>query len=222
MKELSIKVTKRTETGKNANNRLRAKGLVPVNIISNGEAISGSVLASEMDKILKSGIRPATLIELDLEGQKYKAYVKEIQRFPGTGQVRHVDFYKVTPGKKIIAKVGIVTQGIAKGAKAGGQFVHLIHELKVKSTPEDLKDLITLDVSDLDIGQSIKVSDLPVPKSWEILINGNPIVTSVNKTKAILAAERSEKLAQAKEAKKATAPVKAAAAAPKAPAAKKK
>lgn len=220
MKELSLKVNKRTETGKNANNRLRAKGLVPVNIISNGEAISGSVVETEIEKILKAGIRPATLIELDLEGQKMKAYVKEIQRFPGKTRVRHVDFYKVTPGKKIIAKVGIVTQGMAKGAKAGGQFVHLIHEIKVKSTPEDLKDVITLDVSDLDIGQSIKIKDLPVPKSWEILINGNPIVTSVNKTKAILAAERSEKLAQAKEAKKAAVPAKAAA--PKAPAAKKK
>lgn len=220
MKELSLKVNKRTETGKNANNRLRSQGLVPINIIANGEAISGSVAETEMEKILKSGIRPATLIELDLEGQKMKAYVKEIQRFPGTTRVRHVDFYKVTPGKKIIAKVGIVTQGMAKGAKAGGQFVHLIHEIKVKSAPEDLKDVITLDVSDLDIGQSIKIKDLPVPKTWEILINGNPIVTSVNKTKAILAAERSEKLAQAKEAKKAAAPAKTAA--PKAPAAKKK
>ncbi len=219
MKELSIKVNKRTETGKNENNRLRRKGYIPVNIISNGEATSGSVVYSEMEKILKSGIRPATLIELDVEGEKHKAYVKEIQRTPGSGEVRHVDFYKVTPGKKIIAKVGIVTKGIAKGSKAGGQFVHIIHELKVKSAPEDLQDVITLDVSDLDIGQAIKVNDLPVPKSWEILINGNPIVTSVNKTKAILAAERSEKLAQAKEAKKA---VTSKAAPTKAPAAKKK
>ena len=70
-------------------------------------------------------------------------------------------------------------------------------------------------MSHLEVGQSIKISELPVPKSWEILINGDPIVTSVNKTKALLAAERSEKLAAAKEAAK-KAPT------AKAPAAKKK
>jgi len=215
MGNFQLKVTKRTETGKNANNRLRAKGFVPVNIISNGEAFSGSVKEAEINKILSSGIRPATLIDLDIEGTPAKVYVKEIQRFPGTQRVRHVDFYKVTPGKKIIARVVIQTKGIAKGAKAGGQFVHLIHEIKVKSTPEDLVDLVTLDVSHLEVGQSIKISELPVPKSWEILINGDPIVTSVNKTKALLAAERSEKLAAAKEAAK-KAPT------AKAPAAKKK
>jgi len=101
----------------------------------------------------------------------------------------------------------------------------VIHEIKVKSAPEDLKDLLVLDVTNLEIGQSIKISDLPTPKSWEILMNGNPIVTSVNKTKAILAAERSEKASE-KDAKggkgKAAAAAKPAAGADKAPAAKKK
>jgi len=226
MSNLVLKVAPRNETGKNENNRLRAKGLIPVNIIANGKAVSGSVSESEMNKILSSGIRPATLIKLEMEnGESSEVFVKDIQRFPATNQVRHIDFYKVTPGKKIIAKIGIITTGTAKGSKAGGQFVHVIHEIKVKSAPEDLKDLLVLDVTNLEIGQSIKISDLPTPKSWEILMNGNPIVTSVNKTKAILAAERSEKATE-KDAKggkgKAAAPAKPAAGADKAPAAKKK
>lgn len=213
MSNLALKVTKRNETGKNANNRLRASGLVPINIISNGESVIGSANEAEVNKVLSMGIRPATLIDLDVDGKSVRVYVKEIQRFP-TGKVRHIDFYKVTPGKKIVAKVGIKTTGTAKGAKAGGQFVHVIHEIKVKSTPEDLIDLLTLDVTNLEVGQAIKVSELPVPKSWEILVNGDPIVTSVNKTKALLAAERSEKMAATgKDAGKKGA---------KAPAAKKK
>ena len=150
--------------------------------------------------------------------------------------MRHIDFYKVTPGKKITAKVGVRTTGVAKGSKAGGQFEHLIHELKIKSVPEDLKDLIVVDVTELEVGQSIKVSQLDVPKSWEIITNGDPIVTSVNVTKAILAAERSEKVAvdpKSKAGAKAAAKAPAAgasaagakaapAAAAKAPAAKKK
>jgi len=218
MSNFKIKVSKRSETGKNENNRLRSSGKVPVNIISNGKSVLGMIDKSEINKILDAGIRPATLITIEMEGESApsQVFVKEIQRFPATNDIRHIDFYRVTPGRKIRAKVGIQTTGQAKGSKAGGQFVHLIHEIKVKSIPEDLKDLLVLDVTNLEIGQSIKVSELPVPKSWEILVNGDPIVTSVNKTKAILAAERSEKLAD-KDKGKAKAPAKAAA-----PAAKKK
>ena len=172
---------------------------------------------------------------MEMEGEgKVAVFVKEIQRFPATNRVRHIDFYKVTPGKKITAKVGVKTTGVAKGSKAGGQFEHLIHELKIKSVPEDLKDLIVVDVTELGVGDSIKVSQLDVPKSWEIITNGDPIVTSVNVTKAILAAERSEKVAvdpKSKAGAKAAAKAPAAgakagaapaAAAAKAPAAKKK
>lgn len=240
MSRLTVKATKRTTIGKNENNRLRAKGLVPINVIFNGKSIPGSVDETEINKIINSGIRSATLLDMEMEGEgKSPVFVKEIQRFPATNRVRHIDFYKVTPGKKITAKVGVRTTGVAKGSKSGGQFEHLIHELKIKSIPEDLKDLIIVDVTNLEIGQSIKVSQLDVPKSWEIITNGDPIVTSVNVTKAILAAERSEKVAaadpKAKAAKGGTkAPAAAApaaggakagaapAAAAKAPAAKKK
>jgi large subunit ribosomal protein L25 len=217
MSKQVIKVTKRQSTGKNENNRLRASGKVPVNIIFQGKSISGSVEEAEINKVINSGIRSATILEMELEGEsKSDVFVKEIQRFPATNQIRHIDFYKVTPGKKIFAKVAIKTSGVAKGSKSGGQFEHLLHEIKIKSVPEDLKDLITIDVTNLEIGQSIKVSQLDVPKSWEIITNGDPIVTSVNITKAILAAERSEKAA--KDDPKSKAGQKAAAA----PAAKKK
>ena len=235
MSRLTVKATKRSSVGKNENNRLRAKGFVPINVIYNGKSIPGSVDETEVNKVINSGIRSATLLDMEMEGEgKVAVFVKEIQRFPATNRVRHIDFYKVTPGKKITAKVGVRTTGVAKGSKAGGQFEHLIHELKIKSVPEDLKDLIVVDVTELGVGDSIKVSQLDVPKSWEIITNGDPIVTSVNVTKAILAAERSEKVAvdpKSKAGAKAAAKAPAAgakagaapaAAAAKAPAAKKK
>jgi len=233
MSRLLVKATKRSSVGKNENNRLRAKGFVPINVIYEGKSVPGSVDETEINKVINSGIRSATLLDMEMEGEgKVAVFVKEIQRFPATNKVRHIDFYRVTPGKKITAKVGVRTTGVAKGSKAGGQFEHLIHELKIKSIPEDLKDLIVVDVTELGVGDAIKVSQLDVPKSWEIITNGDPIVTSVNVTKAILAAERSEKIAVdpkskagAKAAAKAPAAAKAGAApaaAAKAPAAKKK
>ncbi|MCE9501797.1 MAG: 50S ribosomal protein L25/general stress protein Ctc [Leptospira sp.] len=214
MEKQLLKTVKRSETGKNENNRLRATGRVPVNVVGNGKSIPVAAIESEVNHLLAAGIRQATLIDLEVEGEgKSQVFVKEIQRFPGTNKVRHIDFYKVTPGKKILTKVSIETTGTPKGAKSGGQFEHIIHEIRVKTTPEDLRDMITVDVSQLEIGDSIKVSQLPVPKSWEIIANGDPIVTSVNVTKAILSAEKTE------GADKAATPA-AAAAAPAAGAAK--
>lgn len=201
MEKISIKAQPRTTTGKGPARRMRVAGLVPANIIGNGQATSASVVEKEIQRLIDSGIRKATLIEVELDGKKENVFVKEIQRFPHTGQIRHIDFFKVTPGKKILTTVAVKTSGVAKGSKAGGQFEHLIHELRVKSTPEDLVDVITVDVSGLDVGMSIKVSELPTPKSWDIIVNGDPIVTSCNKTKAILAAERAEKV-EAENAKK--------------------
>ena len=210
MERQLLKTVKRSETGKNENNRLRASGKVPVNIVGNGKSISVAAVESEVNHLLAAGIRQATLIDVEVEGEgKSQVFVKEIQRFPGTNKVRHIDFYKVIPGKKILTKVAIETTGISKGSKAGGQFEHIIHEIKVKTTPEDLKDMITVDVSHLEIGDHIKVSQLQVPKSWEIITNGDPIVTSVNVTKAIISAEKTD----GKEGEKEAAPAVAAPAA---------
>ncbi|MCB1178585.1 MAG: 50S ribosomal protein L25, partial [Leptospiraceae bacterium] len=191
MSKLSIKVAKRKSTGKNENNRLRVKGFIPVNIIANGKSELGSIDESEWNKIISSGIRPASVIQLDVDGgEKINAFVKEMQRFPGSGQIRHIDFYKLSPGKKITAKVSVLTTGVAKGSKMGGQFNHFIHEIKVKSSPEDMLDKLVVDVSELGVGDSVKVSDLPVPGSWEVLVKSDLVVTSVIKTKALIAAER--------------------------------
>jgi len=192
------------DTGKGPNRRLRAFGRVPINIIGGGTSELASVEEATINKVIESGIRPATLLNLQLGGSTTKVFVKEVQRFPHTGRIRHIDFYKVIPGRKITTTVAIETTGVPKGSKAGGQFEHLVKRIKVKAIPEDLTDVLVVDVSDLDVGQNIKVSQLPVPSSWEILVNGDPIVASVMKTRALIAQERAAKETETgkKEAKK--------------------
>lgn len=132
-----IAVKKRTETGKNENNRLRSSGMIPVNIIGAGVATSGAVNEKELQKMVHSGIRQSTLIELDVEGQgQQKVFVKEIQRFPEIDRIRHVDFYKVVPGKKIVTKIGIETTGVAKGSKTGGSLSILFTRFVLKRSPK--------------------------------------------------------------------------------------
>lgn len=207
-----LKVEERKEFGKGPNHRLRTKGLVPINIINGGKSTLGSVGEKEMDHLIQSGLRKASTIELDFGSKKETAFIKEIQRFPHTGKLRHIDFYKLVPGKKVTAIVGLVTTGSPKGAKLGGQYNHILHEMKVKCDPAELVDVITVDVTELGIGDMIKVSNLKVPTSWEIQVNGDPIIASVMKTRALLAQEREEKKDAAPAAK--TAGAKAAAKAP--------
>jgi large subunit ribosomal protein L25 len=203
METILVKTTQRSEseTGKGFNRRLRASGMIPINVIGNGKSVLASVNEKDMNKIIDSGIRQATLLNLEIGSNTEKVFVKEIQRFPHTGQIRHIDFYKVTPGRKITTRVAIETKGVAKGSKTGGQFDHIVKQIKIKSIPEDLKDIITIDVTDLDVGDMIKVSQLPVPKSWEIIVNGDPIVVSVMKTRALLAQEKADKDAAASKGK---------------------
>jgi large subunit ribosomal protein L25 len=195
MENILIKATPRShqETGKGPNRRLRVKGMIPINVIGSGTSILATVDEIEMNKIIDSGIKPATLLDMEVGSDKSRVFVKEVQRFPHTGQIRHIDFYKVTPGKKITTVVSIDTKGTAKGSKSGGQFEHILKKIKVKATPEDLKDIITVDVTNLDVSDMIRVSQLPVPASWEIIVNGDPIVASVTKTRAMIAQERAAK-----------------------------
>lgn len=194
MEKRAIKTTKRSTTGKNECNRLRVSGKVPGNIIGSGKSVPISLDEKELTRLINSGIRQSTLIEMDTEGESSTVYIKELQRFPETGRFRHVDFYKVTPGKKITTKIAITTTGVAKGSKVGGRFEHLIHELIVKTTPEDIMEVVELDVTNMEIGDAIKVSTLNVPKNWEIIINGDPIIAHVAKTKALIAAEKTDKV----------------------------
>ena len=192
MEKRELKSVKRTGTGKNECNRLRQAGKVPGNIIGDGKSTPISLDEKELLSLVNSGIRQSTLINLDTDGEQSTVYIKELQRFPESGGFRHVDFYRVTPGKMIKTKIAITTEGVAKGSKVGGRFEHLIHEIVVKTTPEEMREVINLEVSGMDIGDTIKVSTLDTPKGWEIMVNGDPIIAHVIKTKALIAQERSE------------------------------
>jgi len=192
MEKRALNATKRSLTGKNECNRLRVTGKVPCNIIGSGKSTPISIDEKDLTILVNSGIRQSSLIEMDMEGEKSTVYIKEMQRFPESGRFRHVDFFQVTPGKKIKTKIAITTSGVAKGSKLGGRFEHLLHEIIVKTTPEDLKEVVDIDINEMNIGDAIKVSTLDTPKSWEIMINGDPIIAHVIKTKALIAQERSE------------------------------
>ena len=102
MENINLLCKKRTESGKNTARRLRRDDLIPGNIIADGKADMISIPALEFNRILSGGLRQSTLFNLEVENgdKENRVYVKELQRHPISGNVLHVDFYRVTPNKK--------------------------------------------------------------------------------------------------------------------------
>ena len=179
MSELKLAANVRESRGKNQSGRLRREGFIPVNLISGGESESLQIKDADFQKLIKNGLRQSNVIKLEKDGQSMDVIVKEIQREPVTGAILHVDFLKVQAGQKVLLRIAVETEGVSRGVKAGGALEHFIRNLKIKAAPETFKDRIVVDISNLDVDQSVYLEELDIPDSWDVLLQGNPIILKV-------------------------------------------
>jgi large subunit ribosomal protein L25 len=185
--QIEISARKRVLQGKGASRRLRGSGIVP-GIIYGGE---NPAQAIELDHNnlyhkLKLEAFHASILSMDVEGQKERVLLRDIQMHPFKLQVLHIDFQRVDPNKKIHMKVPLhfVNADIAPGVKLSGGIVsHVLTELDVSCLPTDLPEFISVDLAELDSGNTLHLSDLVLPEGVEIptLIRGEnlPVATIV-------------------------------------------
>lgn len=185
MSDLKLASEVRKDTGKNEAGRIRRAGNIPGNVIYQGKSVVISFPSAEFLRLTNAGLKTSSVIQLDVHGSDVsgKVLVKEIQREPVTGQILHVDFYRVTPGKKTLITIPIETEGAAKGVKAGGALEQYVNKLRVRATPETFMEVIKIDVTNLGVAESVKLKDLGLPASWEILLEGNPVVVRVARSR---------------------------------------
>ncbi len=124
---------------------------------------------------------------VNIEGQEHAAILKDVQVHPVSENVLHVDFFKLVPGNKIIVEIPVKITGTAQGVREGGKMLIKVRKLKVKATPETLKDFIDVDVTALKLGQSIKIKDLPA-QGFEILNSPSIPIASVEIPRALKSA----------------------------------
>ncbi len=168
MQRQTLEAAARPDSGKGAARRLRATGWVPGIAYGAGvEALQIQVRARPLMKALESG--GATLLALSgvlpLDGRL--CLVKELQRDPATRAPLHCDFYAVDLTRKIEVSIPLHVEGKAPGVVAGGVLEPMIRELPVKCLPLAIPDRIDVDVSALQIGDSIRVGDLRLPEGVE-------------------------------------------------------
>ncbi len=208
MENLAVQAEKRTEFGKNASERYRKAGKIPANILEKGISTPVLIEGKSFIKLLNHGLSTASLIQIRFEDNIVQVLPKEIQREPVTGEILHVDLYKMTPGHKFHLFIPIELKGIAKGVKAGGALEHYLQMLKIRTTPENLKEKIEVNIENLGVGEAIYLKDLNLPKEWDILIQGNPIVCKVAQSRATIKETEMAEKQQAQQAQKQQSPKK--------------
>ena len=204
MKESNLQGTKRTEVGKKATRELRKEGKVPCVIYGNQKDSEGKVVATEF-VVPFEGIRKLIytpdifLVNVDIDGQLCKAVMREIQFHPVKDNVLHVDFYQITEGQPITMDVPVVYDGHAIGVRAGGALQTLIRRLKVLGQYQDIPEKLHVDVSNLELGKSIKVGDLSYD-NLEIITPKQALVCAVKTTRAAASAAAAAATEEGEEA----------------------
>jgi large subunit ribosomal protein L25 len=180
MAELKLVAKGRTDTGKGVARKLRAAGSVPGVLYGHGATPTPLVVdARELSKILHTGAGANVLIDLQVDGTSHLAMPREIQRDRMRDLFVHVDFLEVSRDEKISVTVPVHVEGTAPGVKAGGILEHFLWEVEVECTPGNVPEQILVDVSALELGDTLKVGDLVAPSGATITSNRDDNVVSV-------------------------------------------
>lgn len=169
MSQTEIAVTARSERGKGAARRMRAAGRVPGILYGHKEPPRAfAVDPNEFFKRLRAtGFGRNTLFKVTGLDREVTALIREMQLHPVRRELVHLDFLEVTDSDQVDVEVPVKTRGRAKGMVAGGDLQVAKRSVRVKCSPLAIPKEIVLDITPLEIGQSIRVQDLPLPDGAE-------------------------------------------------------
>ncbi len=167
---LNISANPRTTKGNGPARVLRREGQIPAILYGpDNEPTSIAVNTHELEVLLKSSRSGQIFVKLSIDGVgERKALLKELQRHPVTGRYLHADFYEVAMDRKIRVRVPVTTRGKSHGVEMGGMLQIIRRELEVLCLPDDIPEVIELDITELDMGASIHVEDVPLEGDVEI------------------------------------------------------
>ncbi len=165
MPEITLAAETGRATGKRPAGRLRAQGKVPGVLYGHGMApVTLAVDRRELRHVLTGSAGVNAVVQLQVDGSTHPTVVKELQRDPVRRNVTHVDFIVVRMDEEITVDVPVVLEGEPKQVLSEGGFIeHSMATLAVVTTPRDIPDHITVDISGLAVGDVVRVSDLALP-----------------------------------------------------------
>jgi large subunit ribosomal protein L25 len=196
--EATLAAVRRDQRGRNEMVRLRRQGRIPAVLYGGSDpAESVAVDPKELMRILHSDSGVNTLISLQVEGgAEARVLVKQYQLDPVTHKLLHCDFYRVAMDKMLRVSVPVQLTGEAKGVKVQGGIVDFVHrDLNIECLPGDIPEHVTVDVTELMIGQGIRVRDLPTDGKWKPVSEADMLIVHVIPPKVEAAPEPAEAVA---------------------------
>ena len=176
MKTAHLSGSLRANVGKKDASALRNAGLVPCVLYGQGEQTHFAVKRTAIDKIVFSP--DVFQVALDIEGKKAIGIIRELQQHPTKDTIQHVDFYELDQNKEVRVKLPVRITGSSLGVLAGGKLMMVFRQLQCIGLPSALPDAITLDITNLGIGDSIRINSIEVP-GVKFLDPASAVVVSV-------------------------------------------
>lgn len=197
MKTVSMSGSLRENVGKKDAKKHRMEGKVPCVIYGGKEQIHFVTDERSFANIIFTP--EVYIIKLDIDGKQHEAILQDVQYHPVTDKILHADFLEIMSGKPIKIALPVLLQGSATGVIKGGRLVHNMRKIMVKGLVEDIPENIPIDITDLEIGDSVKIKDLSINK-LHFLDLPSEVVTSVRTTRVAAIEEEEEEEEGAEEA----------------------
>ena len=201
--QVSLAASERQSEGKSANRNLRRSGYIP-GVLYGGKDEPKKISIMEKDIVKATEIAgfATQILQISMDGKDVDVVVKEIQRHPATSRVLHADFMRVDPDSKITLVVPIRTLNDESciGVKvSGGQVNHLINDIEISCLASNLPEQLEIDVQEMDIGDTVSLSEIKLPEGVEITIlqqdeERDQAVVSVTETREMIIEEEEEEL----------------------------
>lgn len=184
MEHIELKVSPREKLTKGGLNKARRSGKIPAQLYGK-ETAPMSVFLEGQDFIdVAKHITESMIIDLNLDGEKYPALMKEIQRETLSGKIVHIDFNIIERGQKLHVKVPLHLVGAAKGVREGGILEHAIHEIEVECEPDALPEKLEVDISGLEANHALHLRDISIPKGVKLLTSPETVIAIIKFARA--------------------------------------
>ncbi len=187
MEIVAIKGQIRSDVGKKSSKAVRKEGLIPCVLYGVKDTIHFAIDPKSVKDLIYTP--DFKLAEIELDGTAYKTILKDTQFHPVSDAIVHLDFLALTDGHKVKVEVPVRFKGVSPGIKLGGKLQQNLRRVKIKTTPEHLVSDLTLDISELALGDAIRVRDIATIEGIEIMSPGGTPVASVEIPRALKSAD---------------------------------
>ena len=196
MKTLAINVKEREKVGKSNTRALRNQGNVPCVLYGGEKQVTFYAHENDFRKLVYTP--DVFVVELNIDGNKFRAIMQDIQFHPVSEKILHIDFLQVFDDKPVTVSIPVILEGIAEGVRNGGNLMFRRNKIITKGLVANLPDAIKINIEHLKIGMFTYIKDLDI-EGCEFLAPGNSVVVGVKTARAAIEAETVEEEDEATE-----------------------